>query len=145
MKPLKTWIVLADASKLRIVANDGPNKGLYPIAVDATLVKGALPLSDEPGLTKAPAGPNRGNIADPDLKSQSEDLFARSIVRFVDEAGKQNAFNRLIIAAPPEMLGCIRKHVSPDLKALLRTDLAKDLTSVPMAKLHKHLEDFLPV
>ncbi|PUB15630.1 host attachment protein [Yoonia sediminilitoris] len=145
MKKTKTWIVLADTSAVRIAVNDGPAKGVYGISTKELQAPTVTELSDEPGMTKAPFGPDRGNISDPDLKGQAAAAFATDIVNFLDAEQAKDSFQRLVLVAPPAMLGLLRDRLTPRLRDILRADIPKDLTHLPLDKLPAHLEDVLPV
>ncbi len=145
MKPNKTWIVLADAQSVRIVVNDGPNKGVYGQSAQGLHAPPLSELSDAPGMTYAPAGPNRGGITEPDLKAQATRAFAEKIVEFLDAARAADTFQQFILIAPPAMLGVLRDKLTPALRKVLRADIPKDLTHLPLDQLPAHLGDVLAV
>ena len=145
MKPIITWIVLADAKTMRIAVNEGPGKGLYGRKTEGVEPAPVTALSDAPGMTNAPMGPNRGGISDPDLKGQAEAAFASDIVSYLAGAMRNGEFDRLVLVAAPEMLGLLRERLSTPLQEVLRADLPKDLTHVTLDDLPKHLEDVMVV
>lgn len=145
MKPIKTWILLADAQTVRIAVNEGPGKGIYGHNVAGLAPPPVTALSDAPGMTNAAVGPNRGSISDPDLKGQAEAVFAQSIVAYLDKALQDAAFDRLVLVAAPAMLGLLRQKLSAPLQAVLLADLAKDLTHVTLDALPAHLADVMVV
>lgn len=145
MNPVKTWIVLADTATLRLAVSEGPGKGLYGLPDAGLSAPPVTALSDEPGMTIAPAGPNRGGITEPELKRQAQAGFARIIVRFLDEAYRKKRFQRFVLIASPAMLGVLRVQLTPQLQDVLHTDIAKDLTHVPLGDLPGHLADVIAV
>jgi protein required for attachment to host cells len=145
MKPITTWIVLADAQTVRIAINDGTGKGVYGRGTQGLKAPALTELSDEPGMTGASVGPNRGGISDPDLKGQAEHAFAADIVRYLEAALTKGDFQRLIVIAPATMLGHLRKALTPALRHVLHADIPKDLTHVPLDELPAHLSDVLAV
>lgn len=145
MKPIKTWIVLADTQSLRIAVNEGPGKGVYGLGVEGVIPPDITALSDEPGMTMAPAGPNRGGIAEPDLKGQATHVFARDIVAYLDAALAKGRYQRLILIAPAAMLGALRDALTPTLRTVLLGDIPKDLTHLPLDGLPKHIAHLLAV
>lgn len=145
MKPLKTWIVLADATTLRLAVSEGPGKGVYGLPDPGLVAPPVTELSDEPGMTHSPAGPNRGGISEPDLKGQADAAFADDIAQFLDKARAKGAFDRFILIAPPAMLGTLRQKLPPQLRAAMHADIAKDLTHLPLHDLPKHLADVIAV
>ncbi|PJI92082.1 protein required for attachment to host cells [Yoonia maricola] len=145
MKPIKTWIVLADAQTVRVAVNDGPGKGVYGHHVEGLVPPEVTELSDAPGMTNAPNGPNRGGISNPDLKGQAVAGFATDIVAYLDRFFQDSAFQRLVLIAPPAMLGVLRQTLSAPLRDALLGDMPKDLTHLPLDDLPAHLEDMMVV
>lgn len=145
MKPLKTWIVLADAKSLRLAMNEGPGKGVYGLPDPGLVAPPVTELSDEPGVVYASVGPNRGGITEPDLKEQAQVAFAEIIVGFLKKALKDGQFDRFILFAPPAMLGVLRDKLTPELKAHLHAEVAKDLTHLPLDDLPDHLAGVIAV
>lgn len=145
MRPIISWIVLVDAETVRIVVNEGPGKGLYGRKTDELKARAVTELSDAPGMTASSVGPNRGSISDPQLKAQAEALFANEIATYLDNALQDGEFDRLVLAAAPEMLGLLRQRLSNEVKGVLLADLAKDLTHVTLEDLPAHLSNVLVV
>ncbi len=145
MKPHKTWIVLADSKHVRIAVNDGPGKGIYGHSTEGLEAPPITELSDAPGMTNAPVGPNRGNISDPDLKGLAAAAFADDIVAYLEAALGHGEFERLVLVASPAMLGILRKALTPKVKSALRAEVPKDLTHIPLTDLPDHLTDIMLV
>jgi len=66
--------------------------------------------------------------------------FARRIVEALDEARRQQQYDRLIVMAPPAFLGLLRKEMPAAVHALLSAEIAKDLVHEPP----EALGDYLP-
>ena len=145
MKPIKTWIVLADTQTVRIAVNDGTGKGVYGRSTQGLAAPAITELSDAPGMTNAAVGPNRGGISDPDLKGQAAHAFAAQIADYLAAALKKGDYDRLILIAPAAMLGHLRQALTPALREVLYADISKDLTHLPLDELPSHLEDVLAV
>ncbi len=145
MKPITTWIVLADAQTVRIAINDGVGKGIYGRGTEGLEAPAITELADAPGMTHAAVGPNRGSISDPDLKGQAARAFAGDIVDYLEGALREGDFDRLILIAPAAMLGHLRQALTPELRKALYADISKDLTHVPLDELTGHLQDVLVV
>ncbi|MEO0929422.1 MAG: host attachment protein [Pseudomonadota bacterium] len=145
MKPHRTWIVLTNASAIRIAVNDGPGKGVYGQSATGVAAPPMPELSDAPGMTAASVGPNRGGISDPDLKGQAMAAFANDIIRFLEVSLRANQFQRLILVAPPAMLGVLRKKLSGPLHEVLHADMPKDLTQSSLDDLPAHLAEIMVV
>jgi len=145
LKPKITWIVLADAKAARIAVNEGPGKGIYGRKTAGLDAPPVTALSDAPGMTNAPKGPNRGGISDPDLKGQADAGFADNIVGYLEDGLNKGQFDRLVLVAAPAMLGLLRQRLSAPLKEVLLADIDKDLTHVTLGELPEHLGDVMVV
>lgn len=143
MKPNKTWIVMADAHSVRIIVKDGPGTGVHGQSAQGLHAPPLSELSDAPGMTYAPAGPNRGGITEPDLKGQAIRAFAEDIVDFLDAARAAGTFQQVVLIAPPTMLGALRGKLTPALRDVLRAEIAKDFMHLPLEQLPAHLGDVL--
>jgi protein required for attachment to host cells len=51
-----------------------------------------------------------------------------------------NAFDKLIVVAPPKTLGELRKHYHKEVEARIAGEVAKDLTNMPVAEIEKILQ-----
>lgn len=147
MKSTTTWIVIADGARARVMQNSGPGKGV--IAVEEMTFEGDHSLSSEvmsDRLGRAFDSVGRGRHAmspstDPHNHLKSE--FLREIADALDS--RADAFDRLILVAPPQALGLLRKLLSPVVVRKVKSELGKDLTHVPNADLPLHLEGVLAV
>lgn len=77
--------------------------------------------------------PSRGTMGETDFHQLEEDRFAADTAAMLKERALANAFETLIIVAPPKTLGELRKHYHKEVSARLAGEIAKDLTghSVP--------------
>lgn len=149
MKPIRTWILIADGAQARIACNDGPGRGLA-LAHEETFhgrnVAGREIMSDRPGRTVDKARQGR-HAMEPhsDPREVEKRRFLREMVALLDDAAKRNSFDRLILVAPPRALGMLRGELSESLRARLEGELDKDLTQVPVHDLAQHLGGVLAV
>lgn len=76
------------------------------------------------------------HMAEPhvDVRKEIKQHFARRIADFINQAKDGKAFDRLILIAPPEMLGEIDAKLSRNIRRKVILRLAKELT-------HKSTED----
>lgn len=73
----------------------------------------------------------------------AEDIFAHTLAEWLDEAVSADAFDRLVVVAPPHMLGDLRKVMSKQLNARVVAEVGKDFTKHNEAELHKDLAEVL--
>jgi len=149
MKPVRTWILLADGTHARIVCNTGPGKGLEEVTgmelEGANLRTGDI-LADRPGRTFDSAGAGR-HAMEPtsDPQREAKRSFAAEIVSHLQEQLDAKSFDRLALVAAPATLGDIRKLLSKPLQDVVYGEIAKNLVHVPNQELDSHLTDTLAV
>jgi len=147
MKPVVTWIVIADGTQARVFENSGPGKGLVAmdgLRLEEEALKTSEIMSDRQGRSFSSVGHGRSAIeprTDPVEHRESE--FARKVAAMLDEKHAEHAFKRLIIAAAPTALGDLRKALSPATRAAIMAELPKDLTNIPRNKLDEQFADVI--
>lgn len=147
MKPIMTWIVVADGAQMRVFVNDGPGRGLSEIADKA---RSADPRpsreidADRPGRTFDSAGQGR-HAMEPstDSNRHAKRLFAGEIAAALKQAHESKAFDRLVLVAAPATLGDLREALAKEVRGVLYGELAKDLTHLNERDLAGHLSDTL--
>jgi protein required for attachment to host cells len=71
--------------------------------------------------------------------------FAGRIASLIEERLAENAFDRLVLVAPPVTLGDLRSALSKSVKERVSAELDNDLTNTPIEELPKHLAAILTV
>ena len=96
--------------------------------------------SDRPGRVfdhAAPAGGRRGAVGhhatggERNPRKVEARRFARRITEALDEARRQNRYERLVVMAPPAFLGLLREEMPAAVRALLTAEVGKDLVHEP--------------
>ncbi len=147
MKKRVTWFLIGDGARARVYANDGPGKGLKP-ALRYELIANNKPSreigSDSPGRTFASAGTDRHAMEPPtDPHRHEQRKFAREISELLGEHQRKHAFDRLIIAAAPQMLGDLRAMLPQQVRKTVHQEINKDYSKASPKDLEKHLEEYL--
>jgi protein required for attachment to host cells len=83
--------------------------------------------------------PSRGSMTEVDFHQQEEDRFAAETADFLKQRALANAFESLIIVAPPKTLGELRKHYHKEVSDRLLGELDKDLTGHPVPEIEAAL------
>jgi len=148
MKPTTTWILIADGARARIFANHGPGKGIA--AVGAELDADHRPdrdiMSDKPGRAFESVGTARHAIEPHhDPHKELKRAFSEQLAALLDQQLAAKAFDRVVLVAPPAMLGDLRSALSAHVRAAVYAELDKDLTKTPEAELPQHLGAVLAV
>lgn len=149
MKPIKTWILIADGARARILLNEGPGRGVKP-ALDrefhGTNAPGREIMADRPGRTFDSGGEGRHAMEPHTNPREAEKRsFHHDLAQFLDKAVKRGDFDRLVIVAPPRTLGNLRAELSDSVQAKVTGELNKDLTHVAIHDLPDHLASVLAV
>ncbi len=149
IKHKKTWVVVADGAHARIFLNEGPGTGLVP-TLDHDLIGNRLQGheigSDRPGVSFSTAGPGRRAMAPPtDPHEHAKHEFIKQVAKAIKEGLNAQAFEQLILVAPPKALGDLRADIDPQAAKLVKAELHKDLTHLTPYQLGEHLQDVLKV
>lgn len=147
MKPVKTWILIADGTRARIVCNTGPGKGLDEVQgmeFEGDNVRAGDIMADRQGRTFDSAGAHR-HAMEPhtDPQREAKRSFATDLVTRLQEQLQAQAFDRLVLVAAPATLGDIRKALPKSLVAVVCGEIPKNLVHLPNQELDTHLSDVL--
>lgn len=140
---MKTWVLIADAAHARVLETIGRGKPLT--RVPAFAVSQDLPPSRElgserPTRTHDLLGDSRHGVeAHSDPRRELKRMFATLVVEKLEAALVAHAFDRLVLVAPPAMLGDIRHALTKALTGHVVAEIDKDLVKVPDHEVRAHL------
>jgi protein required for attachment to host cells len=129
------WVVVADGEKALFLRNDGDAK--FPdfrvvedMAQDnpATREQG----SERPGRRSDGPSPHNSAFAETDWHWLSKERFADEIAERLYKLVHEGHVEHLVLVAPPQSLGEIRKKLHKEVAATVRAELAKTLTNQPV-------------
>lgn len=83
--------------------------------------------------------PARGTFEETDFHQLEEDRFAAEAAEMLKKRALANAFEQLIIVAPPRTLGELRKHYHKEVESRLLGEIDKDLTGHPVDQIEEAL------
>jgi protein required for attachment to host cells len=141
-----TWIIAADGARALLLRNDGAGRKpkftllrRYEQDNPATRDQG----TDRPGRTND-STTHKSAMEETDWHQMAEDRFVHGMADLLLSAYNRHEFESLIIVAPPNALGEMRKALPDRIRDLVVTEINKDLTHLPVAELQdavtKHLE-----
>lgn len=145
MKPVITWIVLANTREASVLENRGASKGLVPLAGKCWEAEDVSVPRDRPGVGHSIAGPAVSAVEQTDRKHQSGAVFASEIARELSHNLADKQFDRLVLVAGPLMLGLMRKALNEQVKKTLIGEIAKDLTALSTDALETHLGEIMAI
>lgn len=154
--PHNAFVLVADGRKSLFFRNDGD--GVYPnLKVEAAEERPNPKDSDQKtdlagGSSSTQGGGNspqvqgggqfaqsRGSMDEADYHQQEEDRFAAELAEMLTRRALAQEFEKLVVVAPPKMLGELRKHYHKEVESRLVGELAKDLTGHPVDEIEKAL------
>lgn len=143
----KTWVVVADSSRARILMAEKPGMGISDIDClehpEGRLHEQAL-TSDLPGRAFDSGGEGRhalGSSVDP--KKQEAIKFAKLIADYLESGRTAGSFAKLYLIAPPAFLGQLRDHLSTSLERMVRDTIDKNLVAQDKKTIRAQLPDYL--
>lgn len=146
MKAKTSWILIADGARARIVRRENPRDETREPPEDLVFEidhkKTGEIMSDRPGRSFASEGARRSAMeyrTDPEKEQEAE--FADTLVDELERRFYDREFEQLAIVAEPRMLGTLRQKLSPALRQVLVTEVAKDLTKLPRKELDAAIAD----
>lgn len=137
------WFVVANSTRARVIAITGRQGQPTEIAAwvhpESRLHEQEL-TSDLPGRSFDSHGQGRHAVS---ARTSPKELearhFAREIVERLDKARGDRVFDRLVLVAPPQFLGLLRKNLSAPMTKLIAAEVAKDLTTLEATRITKYL------
>lgn len=138
-----TWILVSDASRARIFEDRGLVSGLAEVGGYAC--PGGREhlrdmVSDRSRLKGGGAqGIRAGILAEQDPKDHEAERFARFLADQLRRHLHQQAFDHLVLVAPPHFLGLLRASLDDGLAKRVVTTFDKDLTMLDAQSLGRRI------
>ena len=123
-----TWIVAADASRARILQVADRER---LVEVD-DLLNPEGRLQDRELTTDAnPRLHGPGGLSareEPSAVEHTVEMFSKRIGNYLEKARTEHRYDRLVLVAPPKVLGMMRKELGKEVEKLVMDELDKDLS-----------------
>jgi protein required for attachment to host cells len=138
----KTWILVADAGRARVLERLGRDGTptlvsdlAHPMAKTSDVARDSLPRTfDSVGKGRHAIQPK----SDPHRADKA--AFAGDLAAMLDDAVQAKSFDELIIIAPAQMVGDLRDALSDHVKAVLRKEVLLDLAHAPIGEIADRLK-----
>ncbi len=139
----RTWILVADSSRARILMADnplGPLTELEQLEHPAARSADQDLVSDRPGRTFDSFGQGR-HAMEPNENPKHHEavVFARQLGERLEQARLAGAFDKLVVVAAPAFLGLLRKQLSDETGKLISEEIDKNLVALDPTALREHL------
>lgn len=139
----RTWVLVVDRQIARFFEKN--ESGVEPIGE-------AFPDAVEAEITNKTVGrvvsSGRGNIRhkyEPHMNEGRQDgaYFVRQLSNWLDKAAQEDAFDRLVLIAPPQTLGELRQALKKPVRSRVITEVNKDLTRLNRLALQEELSKII--
>lgn len=138
----KTWILVADAHHAEIwVRQDREQPEKANVLAPTSQHRFAREIgSDKPGRAIASSDGHHASVEPhADLLESEHRQFARELTAFLEKSLAEHGYDRLVVIAPPKMLGHLRSCRSPKLAPLVVAEASKDLVKLPAEELRAEI------
>ncbi|MET0370954.1 MAG: host attachment family protein [Sphingobium sp.] len=136
-------VLVADGRKMLFFRNKGD--GTYPNLETESVREQDNPShldqsSDKSGQSRG-VGTAQGTMGENDRHVLEEQRFAAEAADVLKRGALANDYEKLIIVAPPNALGEMRKHYHKEVSSRLVGELAKDLTNHPVSEIERIISE----
>lgn len=141
-----TWVVAADGAKALMLENTGTAEAPQLRVVSKTGIDNPPTReqgTDQPGRMDGPAGAPRSAMEPTDFHRLAEQDFARDLAADLEARRAAGDLSRLVLVAPPQMLGSLRAAMARGLADAVIAELPKTLTGHPTPEIAKIVADEL--
>lgn len=140
--PHDTLVFVGDGEKALFLRNKGDAQILNLVVErifeqdnPATREQG----TDRPGRSFASAGTHRAAMEETDWHQIAEDRFAAEVAERLYKQAHAGRFDRLVVIAPPRVLGTLRKAFHKEVTDRIVAEIPKELASHPVHEIERLL------
>jgi protein required for attachment to host cells len=143
---MRYWILIADAGRARIMSTpggDGPLHQEEAIQNPRGRARAQDLMADQPGRYSSHGkGSVKSAMEYSTPPHKVEELkFAEKLAEMLEKSASNHKYDRLVMIAPPEFLGFLRKTIAESVHKRLVASIAKDLTEIDPRDLMGHMAD----
>jgi len=140
--PHGALVLVGDGQKALFLRNKGHAQHVR-LVVEQVLERDNPPTreqgTDRPGRSNASVGVARSAMEETDWHDIAEERFAGELADVLYRGAHANLFDRLVIIAPPKILGNLRKAFHAEVAERVAAEIPKELTSHPVAEIERLL------
>ena len=123
------WVIAADASRARVLQVASRQK----LAEVASLENPEGRMHDRDLISDAHPRFRAGGAPGSDQQETSAvehatEMFAKRIGHYLEKARTDHRYDELVVIAPPQLLGILRKEYGKEVGKLVKDELPKDLS-----------------
>ncbi|ALR22723.1 MULTISPECIES: host attachment family protein [Sphingobium] len=133
-------VMVVDGRKLLLFRNKGDDA--FPnLETETTRTQDNPPdrdqASDAPGRAFNSVGSHRSAMEQTNFHDLEEARFATEAADLLKRGALAKDYEKLIIVAPPTVLGELRKHYHKEVQSRLAGEIAKDLSNHPVPEIER--------
>ena len=136
------WVMVGDGQKALFFRNEGdstyPNLEIVEVLHHdnpSTSAQG----SDRPGRTQSLVGTARSAMRETNWHKLEKHRFAKDLAEALYTAAHGGRYDKLVIAAPPMIMGDLRRAMHKEVSDKVVAEVSKDLTNMPPHEIEKIL------
>ena len=130
-----TWVLVADGEKALLMENAG-DADIPLLEVRRERRTQNPPThaqgTDRPGRRSDGPGAQRSAMEETDWHRLEKERFAAQLAEMLYRRAHADRFDRLILVAPPRILGALRKELHKEVMARIVAEVPLDLTNHPV-------------
>lgn len=138
--PHNALVLVGDGQKALFLRNKG-NPRRVSLVVEQILERDNPPTrtqgTDRPGRASFSVGLARSAMEEADWHHIAKERFAIELSEALYRHAHANRFDKLVIIAPPKVLGDLRKAFHAEVSARISAEVPKELTSHPVAAIER--------
>ncbi|MFT3724186.1 MAG: host attachment family protein [Hyphomonadaceae bacterium] len=136
------WVMVGDGEKALFFRNEGD--AAYPNLEVVDVLEHENPRNreqgtDRPGRAFASVGGHRSAMQETNWHKLEKHRFAKEIADALYSAAHRGQYEKLVIAAPPMIMGDIRRALHKEVSDKVVAEVSKDLTNMPPHEIEKIL------
>ena len=141
-----SWVLICDSRKALFAYNAGDERAPN-LKIADMLEHPDRPTheqgTDKPGRTFASVGGRRSATEPTDFQRLSEEDFLGKVADTLDRKLVEHRIKDLILVAPAEVVGFLRKILSSPARKVLRSEIEKDYVRMSVPDIEHHLAKHL--
>lgn len=138
--PHNALVLVGDGQKALFLRNKGTPQRVS-LAVEQVFEHDNPPTreqgTDRPGRASASVGAARSAMEEADWHHIAKERFAAVLSEALYRHAHANRFEKLVVIAPPKILGDLRKVLHAEVAARIAAEIPKELTSHPVAEIER--------
>ena len=136
------WVMVGDGEKALFFRNEGdatyPNLEVVDV-LEQDNPKTSDQGTDRPGRSFSSVGARRSAMQETNWHKLEKHRFAKEIADVLYSAAHRGQYSKLVIAAPPMIMGDLRKALHKEVSDKVVAEVSKDLTNLPANEIERIL------